>query len=233
MKTSLKIWFSLLPVAITAGFFSWAIALNQLGRLPNPVATHWSIAGVADGFASLETHLVWSLLAFGIPALIWLFILWYPKIPGVIRLVMLGISGILFAIMALIQFSALAIQVDISDAALARFEIPVLVIFVPIVAMLFVFLAKPKVTLGADLSISLRGIPMFRTGLEQISSVSTSHLDWRDFGGLGLRISRGRIAFLPNPGPALEIHTRAGETILVRSDEADLLAAELKTRMGQ
>lgn len=231
MSKSLKLSLSLLPAAIFGAFLLWAISLEQLGRLPNPVATHWDITGNPDGFAALETHLVFASLAFFIPALIWLGILWYPKIPGMIRLVLLAISGILFSIMALIQISALAVQVDVLDATLARFELPFLIIFAPILILLVLFLAKPKILVQQQLSLTLRGIPIFRSNYDQISDVAVVNINWRDFGGLGLRISRGKIAFIPSSGKALEIKTRAGETILVRSDLAEDYASEIRSRM--
>ena len=233
MRKIQKLLLSSLPVFGCVGYFLWAQSLAEAGRLPVPVATHWGIAGVPDGFATLETHLAWAGLSFLITGLIWLGILWYPKIPGAIRLILLGISGVLYVILALIQISALAVQIDLSDATMSRFELPVLVIFVPIVAMVFIFLAKPKIQIAEQLTISLRGIPMFRSDYDRLSDVTVVDANWKEFGGLGLRVSGGRIAFLPSSGPAVEIRTLAGETILVRSDSADAVANELRARMGQ
>lgn len=233
MRRMQKLLLSALPAFGYAAYFFWAQSLAEAGRLPNPLATHWGIAGVPDGFASLETHLAWAGLSFAITGIIWLVILWYPKIPGAIRLILLGISGVLYVILALIQVSALAIQIDLADATLSRFELPILVIFVPIAAMVFIFLAKPRIQIAERLSISLRGIPMFTTDYDRLKSVSVVNANWKEFGGLGLRVSRGRIAFLPNSGAAVELQTFAGETILVRSDSADAVVKELKARMGQ
>lgn len=233
MRTIQKLVLSSLPVFGYLAYVLWAQSLSAARRLPDPLATHWGIAGVPDGFASLETHLAWAGLSFLITGLIWLGILWYPKIPGAIRLILLGISGVLYVILAMIQISALAVQVDLSDATHSRFELPVLVIFVPIAAMVLIFLAKPRIQIADQLTISLRGIPMFRTSYDRLTNVAVVDANWKEFGGLGLRVSGGRIAFLPNSGPAVEIRTAAGETILVRSDSAEAVATEMRARMGQ
>lgn len=233
MKPALRIWLSALPLTVTLGYLIWVFTLEQAGRLPSPVATHWGIGGAPDGFSSLETHLSWAGFSFGLTALIWLGILWYPKIPGLIRLILLAIAGILFAIMALIQFWVIQIQIDLLDATLARFELPFLVIFVPILVLLFVFLGKPKITIDSRLSVSVRGIPMFSSAWNDIKSVSEERADWRDFGGLGLRVSKGKVAFLPSSGPVVQLETRAGETILVRSDRAAEQVREIREKLGE
>ena len=232
MQARTRIILSAIPLAIFVTYLAWALWLGESGQLPNPVATHWGLGGAPDGFSSLEQHLWFGALSFGISGLIWILLLWYPKIPGMVRLVFLSIAGILFLMLALIQFWVLQIQVGLLDATLARFEIPVPMIFIPIAVMLFVFLAKPKVRLDNGLSVVLRGIPMFKTDFASISDVQEDQASWREFGGLGLRVSKGKVAFLPSSGAVVRIETRAGETILVRSDQAAELASQIRDKLG-
>ena len=233
MKTSARILLSAVPAVIFAGFAWWALALNQAQRLPDPLATHWSAAGFADGFASFETHLTWALFALGIPALIWLALVWAPGLRGAVQRVFLAVAGLLFVIMTMIQVFAIAIQVDKVSAADSGLELPFLLLLVPVLLLLGVFLAQPKVVVAQRLEVSLRGLKMISCAYSEIASVDTAMLRGRDFGGFGLRFSRGKVAFMPSAGLALQIQTTDGQTILVRSDEAEDLVQRIKQQMGR
>ncbi|MEK9536508.1 MAG: DUF1648 domain-containing protein [Aquiluna sp.] len=233
MKTSAKLLLSAVPAVVFLGFSLWALTLNQDERLPDPLATHWSAAGTADGFASFETHLTWALVAMGSPGLIWLVLIWAPGLRGTVQRVFLAVAGLLFVIMTMIQVFAIAIQIDKVAAADARLELPFLLLLVPVLLMLGVFLARPRVVVAQRLEVSLRGLRMFSCEYSEIASVDTATLRGRDFGGFGLRFSRGKVAFMPSPGLALQIQTTDGQTILVRSDEAEDLVQRIKQQMGR
>lgn len=232
MKNSSKLLLTAAPVLVYAAFLAWSLQLASQGRLPDPVATHWSASGAADGFSSVETHLGWASLAFLIPGIIWTIVLWLKKLPESIRKILLVVTGFLFAILAAIQIVAIAAQIDLEDATRSRLDLPFLLLFVPILLLLGIFLAKPKVTTGSRLEIRLRGLVMFSCDYAELSSVGISEVRARDFGGLGLRFSKGKVAFMPSAGEAIELITKAGETILVRTDRATELVREIKTRMG-
>lgn len=229
----MKILLSLVPVALSFLYTLWAVWLEQAGRLPNPLATHWGISGVPDGFAGFDEHLFFALLSFLLLGIIWIALVWYPKIPDLIRFILLGVTAVPFAILVIIQVAALAVQIDAIDATTARFEIPFLVIFVPLAAVLVIFLAKPKLDFADQLRLTVRGIPVLRLEFSDISSANKVEANWRDFGGLGLRVAKGKVAFLPSSGSAVEITTVRGETILVRSDDAEDLVRQINQRRGK
>ena len=221
------------PAALALGFLGWLSTLMSAGRLPEPMATHWNAAGSADGFASQQAFLLLSGLLILVPAAIWWAVLWSPKLPGTPRGALLAVVGVLLLTMLSIQTASILAQRDLSDASLARLEFPVLLVFLPVALMLWIFLAKPQVSMTERLTVTLRGLPMFRCGLDEIDSVSVSQVRGRDFGGFGLRFSKGKVAFMPSPGKALQIATKAGQTILIRSEQADQQAEDINRKLGK
>lgn len=222
---------ALAPVLLSVGYLFWALSLAQSGRLPDPIATHWNASGDADGFASLGVHLGWAVFALVIPTAIWVAVVLYPKVPATIRIVILVISGFLFVLMMAIQVTAIAIQIDVLDAAMTNFEFPFLIVLAPVAALVLLFLSMPVIEIEKKLRVLLRGLPLFSAEYSEIESVRVSDASWRNFGGLGLRISGKRVAFLPNSGPVVEITTKAGEIILVRSDSAQQQVDQIRGRM--
>ena len=232
MQRQLSTLLALIPVAAYAWYFSWAQSLEADGLLPNPVATHWGLDGRADGFAPLGEHLLLAALSFLIPGAIWAIVLLYPKIPATIRLVMLMVTGALFAIMAGIQVAAIDSQIGLLDARDSQVSFPLLVVIAPALVLLILFLAKPRIEVGENLTVYLRGIPMFRSDYSEIVSIRKTEANWKSYGGLGLRISGKRVAFLPNSGEVLEVKTSRGETVIIRTDNADSELADIEKRMG-
>jgi hypothetical protein len=51
------------------------------------------------------------------------------------------------------------------------------------------------------------------------------------FGGLGIRFAKGKVAFIPSKGSAIEILTNNGEVILVRSNQVDNLIAAITPKI--
>ena len=219
------------PVLVSVGFLLWVFSLAQAGRLPDPIATHWNANGEADGFSSLGVHLGWAVLALVIPTAIWVVVVLYPKVPLTIRVVILVISGFLFALMLAIQVTAIAIQIDVRDSAGTNFDFPFLIVLLPVAALLVLFLSMPVIDIDKKVRVLLRGLPLFSCDYSEIASIKVSDATWRSFGGLGLRISGKKVAFLPNSGPVVEITTKAGEIILVRSDSAQQQVDQIRGRM--
>lgn len=233
MQRQISTLFALIPVAGFALYYSWVMGLQSSGQLPNPLATHWGPSGNADGFASLGEHLVWSGVAFLIPAAIWAVVILYPKIPATIRIVLMMVTGVLYATMAGIQVAAIDSQVGLMDARDSNLEFPFLVVLAPVAILLVLFLAKPRLEIGQSLTVYLRGIPMYRTEYSDIVSATKSEASWKSFGGLGLRVSKNRVAFLPSSGEVIEIVSNKGETVLVRTDNADQEVSEIQKRMSK
>ncbi|MEL0135242.1 MAG: DUF1648 domain-containing protein [Aquiluna sp.] len=232
MQRQLSTLLALLPVAAFAWYYWWANSLQSAGLLPAPLATHWGPSGEADGFSSLNEHLWAAGAAFLIPGAIWAVVILYPRIPSTIRIVLMLVTGVLFATMAGIQIAAIDSQIGLLDARDSALEFPLLVVLAPVAVLLILFMAKPRIDVGESLTVYLRGIPMFRAEYSDIESARKSVASWRSFGGLGLRVSGKKVAFLPNSGEVIEIVTRKGETVLVRTDSADEELREIGKRMA-
>jgi hypothetical protein len=222
----------LLPVAAFAWYYWWANSLQSAGLLPAPLATHWGPNGEADGFSSLNEHLWAAGAAFLIPGAIWAVVILYPRIPSTIRIVLMLVTGVLFTTMAGIQIAAIDSQIGLLDARESVLEFPLLVVLAPVAVLLILFMAKPRIDVGESLTVYLRGIPMFRAEYSDIESARKSVASWKSFGGLGLRVSGKKVAFLPNSGEVIELVTRKGETVLVRTDSADEELREIGKRMA-
>ena len=233
MKSPTKIAISSIPVALYLGYLAWVTQLQDAGRLPDPLATHWSATGQPDGFAPISEHLLMASIAFVVPGLIWMAIVWSAKLPQTTKRILLLATGQLFLLLAAFQFLVIGIQVDVGDASNALLRMESWLLLVPVALLLFIFFAKPKVFADESLVVRVRGITMFSCGFDEIESVGTDVARARDFGGLGLRFSRGKVAFMPSAGLALEIKTKAGQTILVRSDSAEELAKQIRSKMGR
>ena len=167
-----------------------------------------------------------------VPGVIWALVILYPKIPSTIRVVLMLVTGVLFATMAGIQVAAIDSQVGLLDASESTLTFPYLVVLAPVAVLLILFLAKPRLEVGNELTVYLRGIPMFRVGYGDIESIRKTEASWKSYGGLGLRVSGKKVAFLPNSGEVIELVTTKGETVLVRTDNADQELSEIEKRMG-
>ncbi|MEK9987398.1 MAG: DUF1648 domain-containing protein [Aquiluna sp.] len=232
MQRQLSTLLALLPVAAFAWYYWWANSLQSAGLLPAPLATHWGPSGEADGFSSLNEHLWAAGAAFLIPGAIWAVVILYPRIPSTIRIVLMLVTGVLFTTMAGIQIAAIDSQIGLLDARDSALEFPLLVFLAPVAVLLILFMAKPRIDVGESLTVYLRGIPMFRAEYSDIESARKSVASWKSFGGLGLRVSGKKVAFLPNSGEVIELVTRKGETVLVRTDSADEELREIEKRMA-
>ena len=232
MQRQLSTLLALVPVAAFAWFYWWANSLAADGLLPDPVATHWGPSGQADGFAPLSELLIWAGAAFLIPGVIWAVVILYPKIPSTVRIVLMLVTGVLFATMAGIQIAAIDSQIGLTDARESSLSFPFLVVLAPVAVLLILFLAKPRIDIGDALTVYLRGIPMFRVDYREIERVRKTEASWKSFGGLGLRVSGKKVAFLPSSGEVIELVTTKGETVLVRTDNADQELSEIEKRMG-
>ncbi len=167
-----------------------------------------------------------------IPGAIWAVVILYPRIPSTIRIVLMLVTGVLFTTMAGIQIAAIDSQIGLLDARESVLEFPLLVVLAPVAVLLILFMAKPRIDVGESLTVYLRGIPMFRAEYSDIESARKSVASWKSFGGLGLRVSGKKVAFLPNSGEVIELVTRKGETVLVRTDSADEELREIGKRMA-
>lgn len=209
----------------------WAYAYENQDRFPNPVAIHWGISGEPDGFADLQTHLLATTFALGIPAILWLVVVQMRKIPFVIRRLFLAIVGYLFVVLYFLMLRTFSIQLDLQDASSAQLGLEMLLWLIPFFALVPWLLTMPKVELSELVTVRYWGIPLLRIDFGEIVKVSTVFAKGSEFGGYGIRYSRGTTALLPSKGQALLLELVSGGRILIRSNQAPELAKQIELRM--
>lgn len=220
------------PVVPLVIFNLWVIWLDAQGLLPNPIATHWGASGVADGFSDLAGHLLWANFALVIAYGIFAIVLWYPKIYPSLRKLLLIIVGYFAAFITALMVYITAIQIGVSDSASVSLNglfVPILIF--PILLLVPMLLTAPKVVLGENLQVRIWNLSFLTLEFSKIAKVSEEFIRPAQFGGWGLRISGGKVAFITSKGPALRIDTRDGEVILVRSNQVENLIAAIKPKL--
>ena len=211
----------------------WVYVAQNQDRFPNPVAIHWDLTGQPDAFADLQTNLVITTIALGIPAVLWLVVVQLGKIPMVIRRLFLGIVGYIFGILFLLMFRTFAVQLDLQDARSAELGLEMMLWLIPFVALVPWLLSMPRVELKDSLSIRYWGIPLLRIRFEEVAKVSTTFARGSEYGGYGIRYARGTTAFLPSKGQAVILELWSGGRILIRSNNASELAKQIELRTKQ
>lgn len=222
--------FALAPFMVLAALNIWAYANKD--RFPSPMATHWGIDGRADGFASLETHLLGINLGLGTVAAIWL-IAFLIRLPSAIRTFLLLIVGYIFVVLFVLMAQTLLQQLDLADPSQSRIGIELLLLLLPLLALFPIVLAWPKVSIGESVDVSLRGIRFLSLPLSVVSAARSSTAKAADFGGWGLRYANKTTAFVPRSGPALELELANGSKILIRVDNPDQLVQEIERRSAR
>ncbi len=215
------------PIAYTL----WVLWLESSGLLPEVLATHWGASGVADGFASVSEHLIWSNIAlvlaslmFGVSALL-------PRIHPAMRRLLLGITGYFGLFIYGLMIYVIAAQIGLSDASSVRLGLEIIWFVLPVLLLTPMMLSMPKVVLADVVKVQLWGITMLKLEYRDIAAISATEVKPSQFGGWGIRFANGVVAFIPSKGPALSITTGAGEVILVRSNQVENLIAALTPKI--
>ncbi len=215
------------PVAYTL----WVLWLESTGALPNVLATHWGVSGQADGFSQVSEHLIWSNVALVIASAMFAISALLPKIHPVLRRILYVITGY-FGLFIYGLFSyVIASQIGVQDPSTVRIGLEVLWFVLPVLLLTPIALSMPKVSISDKLRIQLWGLNILALEFADIESVTSYEIKPAQFGGWGLRFTRGIVAFVPSKGPALEIKTRAGEVILVRSNQVENLIAAITPKI--
>ena len=221
-----------LPWLAIIGYALWVVWLDSKGLLPNPLATHWGPSGVADGFQGIGFHIFWSSVGLGIFAVIWNLVLLGGKIHKSIRkllsIILLGIFLFMLALFA----GGIVVQIGLESSVGTSWPVWFWWLVVPLIGSLFfLIMAIPRIVIAKDLVVTLRGIQLLRIDYSELQGVELIQARARDFGGLGLRYSRGRLAFIPSSGPAVLLLTKSDGTILIRSKNAELAVAAISARI--
>ena len=213
------------------GYTLWVLWLDSAGLLPEVLATHWGISGKADGFASVSEHLIWSNVALVLASAMLAISALLPKIHMAMRRLLLGVTGYFALFIYGLMIYVIAAQIGLSDASSVQLGLEILWFILPVLLLTPMMLSMPKVSLSEKLRIQLWGITFLGLNYQDIAQLKASEVKPSQFGGLGIRFGKGVVAFIPSKGPALEITTKAGEVILVRSNQVEILIAALTPRI--
>jgi hypothetical protein len=213
------------------GYTLWVLWLDSAGLLPEVLATHWGISGKADGFASVSEHLIWSNVALVLASAMLAISALLPKIHMAMRRLLLGVTGYFALFIYGLMIYVIAAQIGLSDASSVQLGLEILWFILPVLLLTPMMLSMPKVSLSEKLRIQLWGITFLGLNYQDIAQLKASEVKPSQFGGLGIRFGKGVVAFIPSKGPALEITTKAGEVILVRSNQVENLIAALTPRI--
>ncbi len=227
MKRKLWLLVFLGPIVYTA----WVLWLASQGLLPDVIATHWGVTGQADGFASVSDHLIWSNVALVLGSTMLAVSGGLPKIPMAMRRLLLGVTGYFALFIYGLMIYVIAAQIGLSDASSVRLGLEILWFILPVLLLTPMMLSMPTVSLSDKLRIQLWGITFLGLNYQDIAQLKSSEVKPSQFGGLGIRFGKGVVAFIPSKGPALEIATKAGEVILVRSNQVENLIAALTPKI--
>jgi hypothetical protein len=224
-----KLWLLvfLAPVAYSA----WVYWLSSQGLLPEVLATHWGVSGKADGFASVSEHLIWSNIALVLGSAMVAVSGLLPKIHPAMRRLLLGVTGYFALFIHGLMIYVIAAQIGLSDASSVRLGLEILWFVLPVLLLTPMMLSMPKVSLSDRLRIQLWGVTFLGLEYQEISQVIASEVKPSQFGGLGIRFAKGKVAFIPSKGPAIEITTKQGEVILVRSNQVENLIAAITPKI--
>jgi len=224
-------YFWAVPLVGILFYNAWVFSLDALGQLPRPLATHWGPSGQADGFSDIWGHLIWANLALFLSGGLLSFVLIYPKIYPAIRKLFALILGYFAIFMFGLMTYVIVKQIGVSDSSEVELGSTFVWLILPIFALVPLMLTMPRVVLSDALYVKIWGLQFLKLEIEQITAVSKEYLKPAQYGGLGLRMSRGKVAFIPSKGPALRIDTRDGEVILVRSNQVENLIAAINTKL--
>jgi hypothetical protein len=125
----------------------------------------------------------------------------------------------------------IAAQVGLTDASSVRLGLEILWFILPVLLLTPMMLSMPRISLSDKLRIQLWGLTFLGLEYQEIAQIRASELKPSQFGGLGIRFAKGIVAFIPSKGPAIEITTKAGEVILVRSNQVENLMAAITPKI--
>jgi hypothetical protein len=227
MKRKLWLLVFLGPILYSA----WVLWLSNQDLLPQVLATHWGISGTADGFASVSEHFIWSNIALVLGSSLVAVSALLPKIHPAMRRLLLGVTVYFALFIHGLMIYVIAAQIGLTDASSVRLGLEILWFILPVLLLTPMMLSMPKVSLSDKLRIQLWGVTFLGLEYQDIAQLQASEVKPSQFGGLGIRFAKGKVAFIPSKGPAIEITTKAGEVILVRSNQVQNLLAAITPKI--
>ena len=212
-------------------YSGWVFWLSNQDLLPEVLATHWGVSGKADGFASVSEHLIWSNVALVLGSAMVAGAALLPRIHPAMRRLLLGVTVYFALFIHGLMVYVIAAQIGLTDASSVRLGLEILWFVLPVLLLTPMMLSMPRISLSDKLRIQLWGLTFLGLEYKEIAQIQASELKPSQFGGLGIRFAKGKVAFIPSKGPAIEITTKAGEVILVRSNQVENLIAAITPKI--
>ena len=216
-----------LAVTLVIAHLVFLLIGNHAGLVNEPLPVHWGPDLQPDRFVSFEQHLI-ELGFIQLFALVFLSISAFTKkrlLSG-----LLGITGIgVFALLQLIIWTTTVIQLSDSQQGFP-FNLFLILLAIPLLLVVLV-LQAPSVEIGEKLEVKVSGVPLLTLEYSEILDSEIVQLRARDYGGLGIRYSRGRLAFIPKPGRGLELRLRKGESVVVYSTQPEVLQSVVRNKL--
>lgn len=202
------------------------------GQLPSQLAIHWGFNGVPDGFGDSRAVL-FAATALYLTLILGLILSGALPRRRLLKPMLFGLLSFLFAFFYLGFGLTIALQIDRSDQELTLEPLMLAgFLFVLIALSVFLLLGNPAVSVGSEVAVRVRGVPILRLSLSEITGVELVQLRPRDFGGVGIRYARRTLALIPSAGSGILIHTDFGESIAVRTEDPQGLQAQLAGKIG-
>ncbi|MEY4994825.1 MAG: hypothetical protein RLZ65_674 [Actinomycetota bacterium] len=225
MKNVRKIFaIAIALVLVHLGFLM--LSVNQ-GWMEEPIPVHWAPSLQPDRFVSFEQHLI-EISILQVFALLFLGISAFTKkrlLSG-----LLGYTGVgVFLLLQLIAWTTTMIQLSDTQQGFP-FNLFLILLAIPM-ALVVVVLQVPQVELGERLRVKLSGVPMLTLDFDDIVGTGIVQLRARDYGGFGIRYSRGKLAFMPKPGRGLELKLKSGESVVIFSTQPEVLQSLVTNKM--
>jgi hypothetical protein len=218
-----------LAVTLVIGHLVFLLIGNQAGLINEPLPVHWGTDLQPDRFVSFEQHLI-ELGFIQLFALVFVSIAAFTKkrlLSG-----LLGITGIgVFALLQLIIWTTTVIQLSDSQQGFP-FNLFLILLAIPLLLVVLV-LQAPSIEIGERLQVKVSGVALLSLEYSEILDSEIVQLRARDYGGLGIRYSRGKLAFIPKPGRGLELRLRSGESVVVYSTQPEVLQSVVRNKLEQ
>ena len=225
MKNVRKIFaLAIALVLVHLGFLM--LSVNQ-GWMEETIPVHWGPSLQPDRFVSIEQHLI-EISILQVFALLFLGISAFTNkrlLSG-----LLGYTGVgVFLLLQLIAWTTTMIQLSDTQQGFP-FNLFLILLAIPM-ALVVVVLQVPQVELGERLRVKLSGVPLLTLDFDDIADADIVQLRARDYGGLGIRYSRGKLAFMPKPGRGLELKLKSGESVVIFSTQPEILQSLVMNKM--
>ncbi len=218
-----------IALALVAVHVIFLVIARQAGLVSEPLPVHWGPNLQPDRFVSFEQHLI-ELGFIQVFALVFISIAAFTKkrlLSG-----LLGITGIgVFALLQLIVWTTTVVQLSDSQQGFP-FNLFLILLALPMLLVVLV-LQAPSVEIGERLQIKVSGLSLLSIEYSEILDSEIVQLRARDYGGLGIRYSRGKLAFIPKPGRGLELRLKSGESVVVFSTQPEVLQSVVKNKLEQ